>query len=153
RSRRDPAVARARAVTTRVGTDILRGSSRCAGCYAAGSMKRSLLVVLLLALPLAVGAFFQFASGGRGPRDVRARPGEGAKAPATEPAPVIELVPAPVVRMPSGEVPTTVLWPVKVELELLEARFLPKEEGVPPIGSGAGARFSGRIAGFNDEGV
>src|SRR5262249_52156610 len=48
---------------------------------------------------------------------------------------------------------STVLWPLKVELELIEARFLPRQEGVPAIGSGAGARLSGRITGFDDDGV
>src|SRR5262249_15126947 len=62
--------------------------------------------------------------------------------------------PAPlVVRQSTGPVATTVLWPLKVELELLEARFLPKEEGVPPVGSAATARLSGRVTGIGDDGV
>ncbi len=117
-------------------------------------MKRSLLFVLLLALPLGLGAFFLFGTGGRQATGARNLPPERAEAPvAAVPGAAVELIPAPVVREATGEVTTTVLWPLKVELELLEARFLPKEEGVLPIGSGAGARLSGRIMGFDDQGA
>ncbi|NOT30930.1 MAG: carboxypeptidase regulatory-like domain-containing protein [Planctomycetes bacterium] len=116
-------------------------------------MKRSLLLVLLVALPLGVGAFFVFGRAGRQTARVRNLPSERAEARAAPAEAMVELIPPPLVRQPTGEATTTVLWPVKVELELLEARFLPKEEGVPPIGSGAGARLSGRITGFDDEGV
>jgi hypothetical protein len=114
-------------------------------------MKRSLLLVLLLVLPLGIGAFLLFGTGGRAPGRERAVPVERAEAPAVEPH--ADLVPPPVVRRATGEATTTVLWPVKIELELVEARFLPKMEGVAPIGSGAGARLSGRITGVDDRGV
>lgn len=115
-------------------------------------MKRSLLVVLLLALPLALGAFLWLAEGDDAGRGVRTLPAERAEAP-TAPAPVVELIPPPVVRQSGGTASSTVLWPLKVELELLEPRFLPKEEGVVPIGTGAGARLSGRITGVDDQGA
>ena len=116
-------------------------------------MKRFHLVVLLVALGLGLGAFLLFGMRDR-PTGRSPKPSaRSAEAPAEEPPPVIDIIPAPVVRQSSGEVSTTVLWPLKVELELLEARFLPKEEGVPPIGSGAGARLSGRITGFDDQGA
>ncbi len=48
---------------------------------------------------------------------------------------------------------TTVLWPLRVELELLEARYLPTEEDLAPIGSGADAKLSGRILGLDERGA
>jgi hypothetical protein len=116
-------------------------------------MKRPLLLALLLALPAGVGAFAVFASGGREGGAERGTPVRSAETPAQIPEPSYQLIPPPVVRRSTGPVTTTVLWPLKVELELLEARFLPKEKGVPPVGSGATARVSGRITGFNDEGA
>ena len=117
-------------------------------------MSRSPLVVLFLALALGLGAFLWFGTGGRSAGRARTPGGARAEAPTpAEPAPEPELIPAPLVRQSVGQASTTVLWPLKVELELLEARFLPKEEGVPPIGSGAGARLSGHITGFDDQGA
>jgi hypothetical protein len=56
-------------------------------------------------------------------------------------------IPAPeVVRPQQGaHTASTVLWPLRVELELLQAAYLPKDENTPPIGSGASARLKGRI--------
>ena len=72
--------------------------------------------------------------------------------PAAEEA--VELVPPVEVRQPvGGDTRTNVLWPLKVELELVEARYLPKEEGVLPIGSGASARLMGEIKGSDEEPV
>ena len=110
-------------------------------------MKRTGFLVLLVALPLGIGAFALFAGGGRERGPERSVPEESAKAPTPAPAHDVELIPIPVVRTASGDVSTTVLWPVKVELELVEPRFLPKQEGVPPVGSGATARISGRVTG------
>lgn len=116
-------------------------------------MRRPLLVFLLLALPLGLGAFVLFASEGREPEEERQLPEVRAEAITPQPTSEIELIPPAVVRRPTGPVRSTVLWPLKVELELLEARFLPKAEGVAAIGSGAGARLSGRISGFDDNPV
>jgi hypothetical protein len=116
-------------------------------------VRRPTLLALLLVLPLGLGALLVFARGGREPGRGRNLPPPGAEAPTSEAASEVVLIPPPVVRQPTGEVSTTVLWPLKVELELVEARFLPKQEGVPPVGSGATARLSGRVTGFDDAGV
>lgn len=42
---------------------------------------------------------------------------------------------------------STVLWPLRVELDLLEASYLPSQAGVVPVGSGATAILKGTIAG------
>ncbi|HEX6884996.1 MAG TPA: carboxypeptidase-like regulatory domain-containing protein [Planctomycetota bacterium] len=116
-------------------------------------MNRPLLIVLLLALLAGLGAFLLLSdSGGRGGGERSPAPLRAEALPDASAAPA-QLIPPPQVRTSSGPVHTTVLWPAKVELELLEARFLPKEEGVPPVGSGAGARLSGRIADVRDQGV
>jgi hypothetical protein len=116
-------------------------------------MRRSALLILLLALPLGVGAFALFAAGDDERGGERSPPPDSAEAPVPAEPVREELIPPPVVRVATGSATTTVLWPVKVELELLEARFLPKQEGVPPIGSGATARMSGCITGFDDSPV
>ena len=117
-------------------------------------MRRPGFFVLLIALSLGIAAFALFAGGGRERGGARSVPEESAEAPTAAAQPEEEeLIPIPVVRTASGDVSSTVLWPVKVELELVEARFLPKQEGVPPVGSGATARISGRVTGFDDQGA
>lgn len=49
--------------------------------------------------------------------------------------------------------PTTVLWPLEVELDLLEADFMPSEEGVMRVGSGASASLVGNISDRKQQGV
>lgn len=46
-----------------------------------------------------------------------------------------------------GDSPTSVLWPLRVELELVRASHVPEEPGVQPFGSGSSARLSGLILG------
>jgi hypothetical protein len=116
-------------------------------------MNKTLLLVLVLCAALALGAVALFDQGGgprRQPRESAARAETLAPAPAETP---IELVPPPAIRTPEGDAFTNVLWPLKVELELVEARFLPKQEGVPAVGSGATARLSGMITGLDDQGL
>ncbi|MEX1026179.1 MAG: carboxypeptidase-like regulatory domain-containing protein [Planctomycetota bacterium] len=48
---------------------------------------------------------------------------------------------------------TTVLWPLEIELELVEARHRPKAKGAPAAGSGADARLAGTITGAQGEPV
>ena len=67
-----------------------------------------------------------------------------------------ELVPPPRVVSTGGSEwnePTTVLWPCRVELDLVQASYLPTEDSVPPIGTGRTARLSGRIGDATDQGV
>jgi len=115
--------------------------------------KKPLLITLLL-VPLAgLGALVFLSDGGR--------PAGAAPAPPPEPEPVAEAPVAEVllrqpeafVRAANGVTGTTVLWPLKVELELVEASFLPHQEGVPAVGSGANARLSGTISGVDERGV
>ena len=115
-------------------------------------MNKSLILVLALCAALATGALLFL----RGETTTRggSTPLERAEALVSEPeAAPVELVPPPSIRRPTGEARSTVLWPVKVELELLEARFLPKQKGVPAVGSGASARLSGTITGLDDLGL
>ncbi len=48
---------------------------------------------------------------------------------------------------------TTVVWPVRIELDLIQAAYLPSEQGMPAIGSGASAKLVGRIMGPDDRGA
>jgi hypothetical protein len=114
-------------------------------------MNRALLIVLVLVGGLL--ALLLLADSGAPRGSERRSTSASAEVLPVPEEPRAELIPPPSVRTASGPVRSTVLWPVKVELELLEARFLPKQEGVPPIGSGAGARLSGRIADLQDRGV
>jgi hypothetical protein len=116
-------------------------------------MNKTLLLMLFLCAALALGAL-ALVGGDDTPRG-QARDGTPraeAHAPEPDRAPV-ELVPPPSIRQPAGSAYSNVLWPLKVELELLEARFLPKQDGVPAIGSGATARLTGMITGLDDRGL
>lgn len=48
-------------------------------------------------------------------------------------------------RVDEGVLPSTVLWPLKVELDLVRASALPEIPGDRPLGSGRRARLSGRV--------
>lgn len=49
--------------------------------------------------------------------------------------------------------PSTVLWPLEVELELLRPADLPEVPSGPPLGSGRSARLSGRIGDERGQGA
>jgi hypothetical protein len=49
--------------------------------------------------------------------------------------------------------PTTVLFPLQVDLELVRSSLLPDVPSGPPLGSGRTARLSGRIADANGQGA
>ncbi len=108
------------------------------------------------ALLLLFGAVFLWILNGGGERveeNELGSPGRD-EPPPTAPAPETELLPpARIVVSQEALARTTVLWPLRVELDLLQARHLPAEDGVPPIGSGAAARMEGRILGVDDRGA
>jgi len=116
------------------------------------STSRSLGAVAVLLLLLGGGLLF-LAGGGRETREVAnaLRP-----EPTSLPEPVasvelVELIPPAKIEVSAEEVArTTVLWPLRVELDLLQASYLPSADGGSPIGSGASAKLLGRIMGNND---
>ena len=55
--------------------------------------------------------------------------------------------------IPEGAAPTSVVFPLKVELELLASAVRPKSEGVDPIGSDATARLAGSVHGADGKGM
>ena len=123
-----------------------------------GSAQAPLLAVLALVV-VGVGAL-AFLLGGPGSESQEVEAVEGdasALSPelATEAgrSGVAEIVPPPRVEVFDWDEPTTVLWPARVELDLLRADYLPEEAGVDPIGSGRTARLSGRLAHSNEGGV
>lgn len=115
---------------------------------------RSNSTLLLLAASLAVlvlGGLFWFSG------EQAADPGPVAatdRAPDANPSPgpASELRPA---EQPGGAArdaeagPTTVLFPLRVELDLLESKEMPAVSGGPSLGSGRRARLAGRIADAN----
>jgi hypothetical protein len=118
------------------------------------SGRKTLLLAVLVAVPLGLLLFALLARGGRERTGDRRVLPDAAPAPEAPALQVVELIPLPELRQAvGGDRTTTVLWPLRVELELIEARFLPRMEGVPAVGSGARARLSGQIAGVNDQGV
>jgi hypothetical protein len=108
-----------------------------------------------LALPLAVLACLALLAGG-GLWLLRAdAPAPPAPQPGSAPAPVQEPLaqaPAPVLRevepppdASAGAVPTSVAWPVEVELELLAPADVLRGAGIQALGSGRDARLRGRV--------
>jgi len=84
--------------------------------------------------------------------EVVVRPTPAAAEPA-RPAPA-ELVPPPEVRTPEAVLDdTTVLWPVRVELDLVAADYRTPGEEAPPIGTGRSAELSGRLSDDRGEGI
>ena len=121
-------------------------------------MSSKSLLLLLCVLVLAAGGFVFSVLGAPPARVERstALPGAGSVASerAREPASTEGLVAPSRVGFPEeGDATTTVLWPLRVELELVRANHLPETKDTQPIGSGAKARLSGAIRGPNDAGV
>jgi hypothetical protein len=117
------------------------------------AMARKPLWIVLLSIPLAAVVLVVLLARRDEPRVVDLDPPVAPAVETAEPEPPRELLPPVEVRVEEGNATTTVLWPLKVELELVEARFLPQQEGVPPVGSGANARLSGQISDVNEQGV
>lgn len=55
--------------------------------------------------------------------------------------------------LPEGAIPTTVAFPLKIELELLASSVRPKSEGVDALGSDATARLVGSVHGKDGKGI
>ena len=113
---------------------------------------------LLLSLAVALGLFATFLwftqTGGGRPAELPepVRPQRVALEP--ERAPETLLPPPVAIRYDESELlASTVLWPLRVELDLGQADYLPKEQGLQPIGSGIDAGLAGRILGRNDQGI
>ena len=66
-----------------------------------------------------------------------------------------DLIPVPrVIQYEQSELAaTTVLWPLRLELDLIEASYLPSEVDMAPIGSGATARLKGHVLTADDVGA
>src|SRR5262245_37800237 len=111
------------------------------------------LWIALLSIPLAAAVLVVLFTRRDERRVVDLDPPAPAPVEVPEPEAPVELLPPIEVRVHEGDATTTVLWPLKLELELVEARFLPQQEGVPPVGSGANARLSGQISDVNEQGV
>ncbi|MEM7310007.1 MAG: carboxypeptidase-like regulatory domain-containing protein [Planctomycetota bacterium] len=115
----------------------------------------TLLIVALAAAGLMGGLYLYLSLPGGGPArepeplelDYIQTPAESAR-----PEPTVELVPAARVAVEAGEwtQPSSVLWPCRVELELIQADYLPTESDVPPVRSGQKARLSGLLVGDDD---
>jgi hypothetical protein len=107
----------------------------------------ALLVVLCL-------AFLWLADAGERSALGVPAPGPAGAAPRPAPPEAAELFPPRRIEVSAAALArTTVLWPLRLELELLEARYLPTEPGVPRVGAGATARISGRVFGANERGA
>lgn len=83
------------------------------------------------------------------PSPVPVRESTEAAAPETGPSRKTPLEAA----VPEAAAATTVVFPLKVELELLASAVRPKSEGVAPIGSDATARLVGSVHGADGKGI
>jgi hypothetical protein len=115
---------------------------------------RLLLAIALGALAVGVCVALLVSGTERRPDEEASRaPAPTRVAPSPAVATIQELVPVPTVAATETLGATTVLWPLRVELELVRAGHLPSEDGTPELGSGADARLSGRIGDRGDGGV
>ena len=119
------------------------------------SQSKSLVLTLILLLAVVGGlAAWLVGGGGASAASVEvAQPtqsvGAGAPSAAESPLRTVELVDVE----DFGDVETTVVWPVQVELELLQAGRFPTLAGVQPIDSGRKARLAGSLTGSDASGV
>ena len=121
------------------------------------SQSSSLLVFAAVAAALVSGALFVLLREGDDERQTRSLELDKTYIPDAHagPEPPVELIPPVRIEVEEGEwtAPTSVLWPVRVELDLIQADYLPTAERVQPIGTGRSARLSGRIGGSGGAGV
>ena len=114
----------------------------------------ALAAVLAAALLAGLLALLAREGGERGAQPITATE-DALPAPPPAAPEVVELAPPPRVVLASGDwkEPTSVLWPCRVELDLIQAEYLPTAEEVAPIGTGRAARLSGRIVGAGERGI
>ena len=114
-----------------------------------------ILVVAITSILLAGAGIYLLTDRYGGTRDFTPftdEPNLGPAVPSVQLRRSTELIP-PVQVTSSGHAwnqPSSVLWPLRVELELLQADYLPTADNVPPIGTGKAARLSGRLVGEDD---
>ncbi|MCZ6598859.1 MAG: carboxypeptidase-like regulatory domain-containing protein [Planctomycetota bacterium] len=121
----------------------------------ARSSHRTLLLVVL-ALVVGVGGLILLLRHGDGRADVETLVllEEGMPDPSATLTRPVELVPPVRVAMDADWAEeSTVLWPMRVELSLRRAAYLPSADKVPPIRSGKKAQLSGHIADASNRGV
>jgi hypothetical protein len=112
------------------------------------STKTAAILAAVVAVALAIGGALWFALAPTAPREeVAAAKPSASTQPVAAPKPAAEDV-TPVETRASeagGAVASTVVWPLKVELELIRGAHMPVAKDVQPIRTGANARLSGRI--------
>jgi hypothetical protein len=115
-------------------------------------------VLILLAIALGVGGWFILDSSPDAP--AVAPLGSTLSGPIVEREPSLSKPKVSTARLPEpragdsiGSELNNVLWPLEVELDLLEAGDIPQEKGVASLGSGAVAILRGRVGGSQDSGV
>lgn len=122
-----------------------------------GSTQGPLLAVLVVAVVVIGALAFLLGGPTAGPEEAEVVAGDasalGDPASGAGRVGVADIVPPPRVPVFDWDEPTTVLWPARVELDLLRADYLPEDPGVDPIGSGRTARLSGRLARSADGGI
>lgn len=101
-----------------------------------------------MALAAVAGAVFYINDGGSARADggsVAPRSSAASSEPMGSPEDAL-LIPEPILESrPEQTGASTVLWPLQLDLSLIEADFLPSEEGVVGVGSGATASLKGEI--------
>ena len=118
--------------------------------------RRTLPLVLLVLVGIALGVVLTWGGGGDEEEDVplAPTPENAARESHRGGTRNVDLIPPPAVQIVNNEpTPTTVLWPLRIELDLLQADYLPTEQGVLPVGSGASAKLFGRITDRKDLGA
>ncbi len=122
-----------------------------------GSSQTRLLLAIVLLVAFGAG-FWAFATRtGSGRTDAGAPAGPTVVEAAVESArrtAGTRLVPPPKVDQSEAiALATTVLWPMRVRLELVRAAYLPIDGESAPVGSGQDARLSGRLTGRGGDGL
>jgi len=118
-------------------------------------LQRNRILLTSLALALVLGlAVLGYALFARPPRSasIGAQP-QAQLTPAAEPEVAPAQLELPRDEQASGPVTSSVIWPLRLELQLLEASELPQTPGYGAVGADRSARLQGRIADGSDAGV